>query len=234
MTMQETTETQRTETPASVSGDAHPLDLGTLYERFKWPLHSYIYRVLGSREDADDLTQEVFLRAHVVYHSRTGLTADGTAYQIATYHDLGTGRMHVETVMDDRLDVVAVGEEHVMLGKDMRHHVAQWGAAAWPVDDSAFDLAQLRQALQTRSAVSLGTGRFQGQEVYRIRYHSGLVLLLDMKYKPVNLLRGVDGPGIGEPNYEVFKLMPVSQVPASMWDMRILVGFHLGTLPQKP
>jgi len=171
---------------------------------------------------------------YVVYHSRTGLTADGTAYQIATYHDLGTGRMHVETVMDDRLDVVAVGDEHVMLGKDMMHHVAQWGAAAWSVDDSAFDLARLRQALQTGSAISLGTGRFQGQEVYRIRYHSGLVLLLDMQYKPVNLLRGVDGSGPGEPIYEVFKLMPVSQVPASMWDMHIPVGFHLGTLPQKP
>src|SRR6266705_1084725 len=68
MTMQETTETQRTEAPASVSADAHPLDLETLYERFKRPIHSYIYRVLGSREDADDLTQEVFLRAHVVWH----------------------------------------------------------------------------------------------------------------------------------------------------------------------
>jgi RNA polymerase sigma-70 factor, ECF subfamily len=68
MTRQETTETQRTEAPASVSADAHPLDLETLYERFKRPIHSYIYRVLGSREDADDLTQEVFLRAHVVWH----------------------------------------------------------------------------------------------------------------------------------------------------------------------
>ncbi len=170
----------------------------------------------------------------VVYHSETGLAADGTPYQIDTYHDLGTGRMHVETVMDDRLDVVAVGDEQAMLGKDMMHHVAQWGAAAWSVDDSAFDLAQLRQALQTRSAVYLGTGRFQGQDVYRIRYHNGLVLLLDRQYKPVNLLRGVEGPGTGEPIYAVFKLMPVAQVPASMWDMRIPVGFHLGTLPQKP
>ena len=68
MTMQETTETQRSETPASVSGDAHPLDLGILYERFKRPIHSYIYRLLGSREDADDLTQEVFMRAHILWH----------------------------------------------------------------------------------------------------------------------------------------------------------------------
>jgi len=171
---------------------------------------------------------------YVLYHSRTGIAADSTPYRIDTYHDLGTGRMHVETVMDDTLDVVAVGDEHTMLGKDMMHHVAQWGATAWSVDDSVVDLAHLRHALQTRSAVYLGTGRFQGQEVYRIRYHNGLVLLLDMQYKPVNLLRGVDGPATGEPIYDVFKLMPVSQVPASMWDMRIPVGFHMGTLPQKP
>jgi len=68
MTMQETTETQQSETPASVSGDVHPPDFRTVYERFKRPIHSYIYRLLGSREDADDLTQEVFLRAHVVWH----------------------------------------------------------------------------------------------------------------------------------------------------------------------
>ncbi len=171
---------------------------------------------------------------YVVYHSQTRIAGDGTPYHIDTYHDLGTGRLHVETVMDDTLDVVAVGDEHAMLGKDMMHHVAQWDATAWSVDDSAFDLAYLRHALQTRSAVYLGTGRFQEQEVYRIRYHNGMVLLLDMQYKPVNLLRGVDGPGIGESIYAVFKLMPVSQVPASMWDMHIPLGFHLGTLPQKP
>ncbi len=68
MKMKETTDTQRTEAPASVSGDAQPLDLGTLYERFKRPIHSYIYRLLGSREDADDVTQEVFMRAHVLWH----------------------------------------------------------------------------------------------------------------------------------------------------------------------
>jgi hypothetical protein len=116
----------------------------------------------------------------------------------------------------------------------MMHHVAQWGATAWSVDDSAFDLAHLRQALQTRSAVYLGTGRFQGQDVYRIRYHDGLVLLLDMQYMPVNLLRGLDGSAPGEPIFDVFKLMPMSQVPASMWDMHIPAGFHLGTLPQNP
>jgi anti-sigma factor RsiW len=172
--------------------------------------------------------------SYVVYHSQMRIAGDGTPYQIDTYHDLGTGRLHVETVMDDMLDVVVIGDEHAMLGKDMMHHIAQWGATAWSVDDSAFDLAHLRQALQARSAVYLGIGRFHGQNVYRIRYHDGLVLLLDMQYKPVNLLRGADGSTPGESIYAVFKLMPVSQVPASMWDMHIPLGFHLGTLPQKP
>ena len=68
MIMKETTETQRTEASASFPGDAHPPDFRTVYERFKRPIHSYIYRLLGSREDADDVTQEVFLRAHVLWH----------------------------------------------------------------------------------------------------------------------------------------------------------------------
>ena len=34
-----------------------------LYEQYRRPIHSYIYRLLGSLEDADDVTQEVFVRA---------------------------------------------------------------------------------------------------------------------------------------------------------------------------
>lgn len=45
-------------------GDARIMDFGTLYEKFKRPIHSFIYRLLGSQEDADDLTQEVFMRAY--------------------------------------------------------------------------------------------------------------------------------------------------------------------------
>ncbi len=44
---------------ASFFADAHALS--ALYERFRRPLHSYIYRLLGSQEDADDVTQEVDL-----------------------------------------------------------------------------------------------------------------------------------------------------------------------------
>jgi RNA polymerase sigma-70 factor (ECF subfamily) len=66
--MKETTDSQLTEEPASLPADTHPLDLGTLYERFKRPVHSYIYRLLGSREDADDVTQEVFMRAYGLWN----------------------------------------------------------------------------------------------------------------------------------------------------------------------
>lgn len=34
-----------------------------LYEQFRRPIHSYTYRLLGNQEDADDITQEVFVRA---------------------------------------------------------------------------------------------------------------------------------------------------------------------------
>jgi len=42
-----------------------PLDLVVLYEKYKRPIHTYVYRLLGSQEDADDVTQEVFVRAFV-------------------------------------------------------------------------------------------------------------------------------------------------------------------------
>lgn len=39
------------------------LTLHALYEQFRRPIHSYVYRLLGNLEDADDITQEVFVRA---------------------------------------------------------------------------------------------------------------------------------------------------------------------------
>src|SRR5205807_287357 len=71
MTMKETTDTQGTEATASFPGDAHPLDLETVYEKFKRPIHSYIYRLLGSEEDAAYLPldsggiPEIFEREHI-------------------------------------------------------------------------------------------------------------------------------------------------------------------------
>ena len=113
-------------------------------------------------------------------------------------------------------------------------HVAQWNADAWAVDDSVFDLAELRHELQTKSAVYLDKESFQGQEVYRIRCKNGLVMLLDMDYMPVNVLQGTSSSDMARPMYDTLKLMPASQVHSSMWNMSVPPGFHMGTLPSNP
>jgi RNA polymerase sigma-70 factor (ECF subfamily) len=59
--------------------------LSMLYEQFRRPIHSYIYRLLGNQEDADDVTQEVFVRACVSWnglYERDKLSA--WLYRIAT------------------------------------------------------------------------------------------------------------------------------------------------------
>ena|SRR2546421_11581240 len=68
---------------SSFEDDAGALSM--LYEQFRRPIHSYIYRLLGSQEDADDVTQEVFVRACISWsglYERDKLSA--WLYRIAT------------------------------------------------------------------------------------------------------------------------------------------------------
>src|SRR5579885_700417 len=53
-------------------------DFAALYEKYRRPIHSYIYRLLGSQEDANDVTQEVFIRAYSpwLYRIATNLCVD--------------------------------------------------------------------------------------------------------------------------------------------------------------
>jgi RNA polymerase sigma-70 factor (ECF subfamily) len=67
----------------SFSDDVRALSM--LYEQFRRPIHSYAYRLLGSREDADDITQEVFMRVFMAWdglQDRDHLSA--WLYRIAT------------------------------------------------------------------------------------------------------------------------------------------------------
>ncbi len=171
---------------------------------------------------------------YVLYHSETRLDARGNHYNVNTYDNLGTGQMHVETLMPGSLDVIAVGDKQKMLGLDMMHQVAAWGAIAWSVDEAAFDLAALRSDLAADRARYLDEDVFHGLTVYRVRCRNGLVLLLDMHYNPVNVLRGAIGPGTGEPIYNMLKLMPTAMVSNTMWNMSIPAGFRMGNLPQRP
>jgi hypothetical protein len=182
------------------------------------------------------LPQNLSWSNSVLYHSQTGIGNDGTRYHVYTYDNLGAGMMHVETMIAGSLDVVSMEDEKSgeVLGMDMIHHVAQWGANEWMVDDSAFNLAQLRHDLATNSAVYLDKDTFKGQEVYRIRLKNGLVLLLDMHYQPVNVLQGAVGPGTGQPMYDSLEMMAPSQVSEDMWNMSIPPKFHMGKLPPKP
>jgi len=188
----------------------------------------------SSTTQAFRLPSNLSWSGYVLYHSETRIDAQGARYHVNCYHDLSTDRLHVETVMPGQMDVVAVGNDHAMLGLDMMHHVAQWGANAWSVDETAFNLAELRGDIDAHRAVYLDQDVFRGQPVYRIRARNGLVLLLDMHYRPVNVLRGAIGPGTGGPIYDVLVLMPASHVSHSMWDMSVPAGFQMGTLPKKP
>lgn len=57
--------------------------LSVLYEQYKRPIHSYTYRLLGNQEDADDVTQEVFVRACT---SWDGLYERGRSLGVALSH----------------------------------------------------------------------------------------------------------------------------------------------------
>ncbi|HEY6540501.1 MAG TPA: hypothetical protein VIZ18_06165 [Ktedonobacteraceae bacterium] len=188
----------------------------------------------AGKQTAFALPANLSWNRYVLYHSETRTGTDGQLYEVDSYDDLGTGDMRVETKMDTQLDVIAVGNNQETMGMDTIHHVAQMGADNWMVDDSMFDLQQLRHDFQTGDATYIGTESFRGQTVYRIRYRDGLVILLNMQYRPVNVLRGAVGPGTGEPIYTSLQLLLPSQVSTSMWNMSIPPGYHMGTLPAQP
>lgn len=50
--------------PAAFSDIEADALLTAVYSRYSAAIHSYAYRLLGNQEDADDVTQEVFIRVH--------------------------------------------------------------------------------------------------------------------------------------------------------------------------
>jgi hypothetical protein len=172
----------------------------------------------------------------VLYHSETRMSKNGQSYAVIAYHNMHDGHVHVETVQQGMLDVVAMSDEHETLGLDMMHHIAQWGADSWMVDESMFNLSTLQRELRVNHNAYLGTAQFNGVAVYRIRLVNGLVLLLDRQYMPVNVLRGVSSSsvGVGKPLYDTLRLLKPAQVSSAMWDMHVPSGFTMGVLPAKP
>ncbi len=168
----------------------------------------------------------------VIYHMQTVVSSNGDQYHVATYHDMNDDMINVETTMGTKLDVMAVSDGHQTLVMDMKHNVMQMNANAWLTDDSMFNLTQLNKDLQSHQATYLGKGQYNGQEVYRIRYQNGDILLLDMHYKPVNVLQSSNGSDAGKAMYDKMQLL--SNAPTGMMDMTPPAGFKTGTLPAKP
>jgi len=196
-------------------------------------LFSVLHFVLpGPTQSAFAVPANVSWDNYVLHHTQTMTDSKGQSYHVESYHDMATDHMNVETTMDGKLDVMVVSDGHQTLGIDMMKHVAQWNADAWSSDDSIFYLTQLRKDLQSGKATYLGKGQFQGKEVYRIRDDTGDVLLLDMQYRPVNVLESASDAG--KPMYEKLELLKPTQVPDSMWTMTVPAHDKMGTLPPKP
>ncbi len=185
-----------------------------------------------SRQTAFILPATLTWSGYVLYHTETRMNSKGQRYQVDTYHDLATDSIRMEMVEDSTVHIAVVSANHHMLAMDMMHHIAQWGSPERSVDESMFDLPRLRRDLQTHQAVYLGKDHFQGQDVYLVRCNNGMVLLLDMHYLPVNVLRGATGPATGVPVYDTLRLLSHSEVSNSMWDMHVPPGFQMGTVRQ--
>ncbi len=185
-----------------------------------------------SRQTAFILPATLTWSSYVLYHTETRTNSKGERYQVDTYHDLATNHMRIEMIEDSTVHIAVVSDNHHMLAMDMMHHIAQWGSTEQSVDESMFDLPRLRSGLQTHQAVYLGKDHFEGQDVYLVRCNNGLVLLLDMHYRPVNVLRDATGPGTGVPLYNTLRLLSHSEVSNSMWDMRVPPGFQMGTVSE--
>ncbi len=189
----------------------------------------YFTRESNSPQRAFLLPASVTWTGYVLYEVQNGVDKQGQKYSVTTYYNTSNKAMNVETVMGNSLDVVMVSDAHDALGLDMMHHVAQWNANNWAVDESMFNLNELKYELQSNTANYMGMMMFNGQQVYRVHCANNLTMLLGKDYMPVNVLNSNNTP-----IYQTFRLLLPTQVPNSMWNMSVPSGFQMGTLPAKP
>jgi hypothetical protein len=169
----------------------------------------------------------------VLYHTQTVVDNDGAQYHVTTYHDMATDKMNVETTINGKLDVMVVSDgQNTVVGMDMMHDVTQNNASAWLTDDSMFDVKRLNANLQAGLAKYLGKSQFDGQTVYEIRDDNGDIILLNMQYKPINVLQPINGSSTGKPMYD--KVQMLNSAPAGTWDTTPPSNFKQGQLPTKP
>jgi DNA-directed RNA polymerase specialized sigma24 family protein len=65
------------------------LSVTQLYEEYRPRIYSHTYRLLGNRQDADDVTQEVFVAAYLTWDRLSAREKlSGWLYRIATIYAL--------------------------------------------------------------------------------------------------------------------------------------------------
>ncbi|GAC1373577.1 MAG: hypothetical protein NVSMB44_41650 [Ktedonobacteraceae bacterium] len=193
-------------------------------------LSAYFIIGIGQPQQAFAFPANVSWDKYVLFHKQTAVSPQGHEYQVTSYHNMLDASMHTEMVMDNKVYVLVVKDQHKTLGLDLMHHVAQWNVHAWDVDDSMFDLAALRRDLQSGRATYLGKDQFQGQPVYRVRTAQGDILLLNMQYMPVNALsRGQEAPN-ARPMFDQLQWLQPGSVPESTWSMKVPPDFKMGKI----
>src|SRR5437879_9257909 len=92
------------------SGDERSFEL--LLQRYRTPLVNFLYRMVRSREQAEDLAQEVFIR---VYRAREEYVPSAKfttwLFRIATNLALNSLRDHRSQKLDISVDAPVVGDE---------------------------------------------------------------------------------------------------------------------------
>ncbi len=157
---------------------ADPAAFATLYERYLAPVYRYCYLRLGNRQDAEDATARVFLRAlHGLAGYRGGLFA-AWLFQIARHVliDAGRGRRPVQALeaAGEPLDRARGPEEAALAAAE--GEALRSALAALPPDQ--------------RAAVELGLAGWRGEEIAAALGKSAAAVKMD-RLRALKRLRGL-------------------------------------------
>jgi RNA polymerase sigma-70 factor, ECF subfamily len=147
-----------------VAGDEEAVR--TLYARFGRPIYTLGMRLLGSREAAEELTQDVFLTAW-----RKGSRYDPTRGRLSTWlmtiahnmavdrlrHDRGSGRP-VVFVLEEMIEPPPADEEEALIDRETaRRSLAMLGVAERELLSRTYFLGWTAREIAEADGIPLGT-----------------------------------------------------------------------------
>lgn len=144
---------------ASEAGDEGAFAL--LVDRYLPAVYSFAYRLVGTKEEADDVAQETFLKAWKnLQRFRRGMNLKTWLFSIARNTAIDSLRKKRPTLFSE---FKTENEE-----ADFEHRIADTEASAEEKLDRALDVERLDAALKNLSPLY--------REVVLLRYHEGLTL----------------------------------------------------------